>query len=78
MSEIPSNTRTFLRETDLVGPSGLFPFSRSTLWLWVRAGDFPAPTKFGPRITVWERNAVLAWIASRQKSSEGRSENGEN
>lgn len=36
----------------------LLPFSRSTLWLWVKQGRFPAPVKFGPRVTAWKGSVV--------------------
>lgn len=54
------------RESDLVGPSGLFPFGKSTLWAWVKAGKFPRPYKLGPRITVWTHSDVLSFWAEAQ------------
>jgi predicted DNA-binding transcriptional regulator AlpA len=37
------------------------PIKRATVWLWVRQGRFPAPTKYGA-ITLWKRDDVLAWL----------------
>jgi len=40
--------------------------SRSTLWLWVKEGKFPAPTKLSPRITAWDAQCVRSWIDARK------------
>lgn len=39
--------------------------SRSTLYLKVSRGEFPAPLALGERAVGWEENAVADWIASR-------------
>lgn len=44
----------------------LLKVGRTTLYQWVRAGTFPAPTKYGPNTTGWPRSVVLAWQASLQ------------
>ncbi|MDD5366461.1 MAG: AlpA family phage regulatory protein [Gallionellaceae bacterium] len=44
----------------------LVPFSAATLWRRVRAGTFVKPVKLGPRITAWNRGAVLAWLDQQQ------------
>lgn len=31
-----------------------FPFSRTTLWRKVKAGQFPRPRKLGPKTVVWD------------------------
>lgn len=41
------------------------PFSRSTLWLKVRRGEFPAPVKLSERVTAWRVADVRKWIAER-------------
>lgn len=39
------------------------PFGRSTLWLKVRRGEFPAPVKLSERVTAWRVEDVRRWIA---------------
>ena len=41
------------------------PFSKSTLWRRVKAGDFPAPVKLSSGITAWKAEDVRIWIAGR-------------
>lgn len=61
----------FLRESHLVqspkrpGVPAPLPFSANTLWRKVKAGEFPAPVKLGPRITAWKVADVRAWISSQ-------------
>ena len=40
--------------------------SRTTLWRWVRSGDFPAPLRLGKRAVGWSRQSVEAWLESRR------------
>ena len=40
----------------------IIPVSRSTIWRWVRDGQFPAPIKIGPRSTVWEFEKIMEWV----------------
>ena len=62
----------YLRERDLVahprrpGVVGLLPFSASTLWRKVGAGEFPKPTKLGARISAWKVADLRAWMAQQQ------------
>lgn len=59
----------YIRERDLVahprrpGMVGLLPFSATTLWRKVSAGEFPKPQKLGPRISAWKVADVRAWMA---------------
>ena len=57
---------TYLREAQLLT---LLPLSHATIWRGVKAGTFPAPIKMGARLTVWEADAVLAWIDERKTAS---------
>jgi prophage regulatory protein len=52
----------FVRQKQL---AAIIPFSRTTLWRKVRAGEFPAPVKLSAGITAWRVEEVRAWIASR-------------
>jgi predicted DNA-binding transcriptional regulator AlpA len=49
---------------------GLLPVSPSTIWRWVREKKFPAPIKLGERTTVWDAQAVDAFITGRAKEAE--------
>ena len=39
--------------------------SRTTLYRWVRSGQFPSPVKLGPKVIGWPCGTVIAWLASR-------------
>jgi prophage regulatory protein len=41
------------------------PFSEQTMWRKVKAGEFPAPKKFGPQITAWNVGEVRAWLKAQ-------------
>lgn len=42
------------------------PFSKSTLWRRVKAGEFPAPVKLSTGITAWKAEEVRSWISGRK------------
>lgn len=33
----------------------------STLWAWTKQPGFPTPRKIGPKITVFDRDELIAW-----------------
>lgn len=41
------------------------PFSKSTLWRRVKAGEFPAPVRLSAGITAWRAEEVRRWIAAK-------------
>lgn len=43
----------------------IVPYSRSTIYSLVAAGDFPAPVKLGPRASAWVKAEVEAWAENR-------------
>ncbi len=49
--------------------TGRLPVSPATVWRWVRAGKFPAPFKLGEGTTVWDADAVDAFIASSKAAA---------
>lgn len=57
------NPDLMLRLPDVVLWLGV---SRATLYRWIAAGDFPAPTKLSARTSAWPRRAVAAWLAQRE------------
>ena len=42
----------------------IVPFSSSTVWRKVRAGDFPAPIKVSAGVTAWRVGDIRAWLAA--------------
>ena len=44
--------------------SAIIPVKKSCWWAGVKSGRFPAPTKLGPRVTVWRVEDIRALIAS--------------
>lgn len=44
----------FVRLSQILGPKGPIPVSKSTWWQGVKEGRFPQPQKLGPRTTVWK------------------------
>lgn len=52
----------FLRLASILAPAGPIPVSKSTWWLGVKLGRYPAPVKLGPRITAWRAEDIRALI----------------
>lgn len=50
----------FVRQSQLI--PHIIPFSSTTLWRKVKAGDFPAPVKLSQRVTAWRAEDVRAWM----------------
>mgnify|MGYP000114158309 FL=1 len=40
--------------------------SRSTLYDWMKRGEFPQPVKLGSRIVAWRESDVTAWLEARE------------
>ncbi|WP_183330536.1 helix-turn-helix transcriptional regulator [Halomonas campaniensis] len=40
--------------------------STSSIWRWVRRGQFPRPVKLSPGCTRWRASDVEAWEESRE------------
>ena len=60
-SALPSTG--FIRLKQLIAPNGPVPFSRSTIWAMIRAGQFPAPVAIsGRRLTAFRVDDIHAWI----------------
>ncbi|MBI5136849.1 MAG: AlpA family transcriptional regulator [Nitrospirae bacterium] len=58
-----------LRLREVVARTGL---SRSTVYVRVTAGDFPAPVAIGGCRVAWREDEVNDWIASRPRVALGR------
>ena len=55
---------TLLRRPQVEARTGL---SRSTLYDWMKRGQFPQPVKLGARLVAWRESDINAWLESRQK-----------
>ena len=62
---LPLADSGFLRINQIVGPRGLVPVGKSTIWAWIKQGKFPNPIKLGPRTTVWQVADVRAWLSQQ-------------
>jgi len=58
----PAQGCGFIRQQQLIG-STLVPFSPSTLWRKVKAGEFPPPVKISSHITAWRVSDIRIWAA---------------
>ncbi|TCV85870.1 helix-turn-helix transcriptional regulator [Sulfurirhabdus autotrophica] len=59
MAEI---TRKLLRINTLAAKLDV---STSTIWYWLKNGNFPKPIKLGANSTVWLESDIEAWLQSR-------------
>lgn len=48
-----------IRRPEVESRTGL---SRSTLYEWMKRGDFPLPVKLGTRLVAWRESDVTAWL----------------
>lgn len=56
---------TILREHDVAHMTGL---PRSTRYLLIKNGEFPAPVALGSRVSGWMSDEIQAWIDSRREN----------
>jgi prophage regulatory protein len=59
---VHSRPRVVLRLKQVVARTGL---SRSTIYVRMQAGEFPAPIALGVRAVGWLESDIEAWIAAR-------------
>lgn len=57
----------YLRLSQIIGPKGLLPISKSTWWAGVASGRFPRPVKFGG-VTMWRKSDIFELIREIDKS----------
>lgn len=55
-----------LRRPEVETRTGL---SRSTLYDWMKRGEFPQPVKLGTRLVAWRESDIDEWLESRQQRS---------
>jgi prophage regulatory protein len=41
------------------------PVSKSTIYLWISRGEFPAPRELGGHAVGWLQSEVIAWMKAR-------------
>lgn len=56
-------SRRLLRRPEVEARTGL---SRSTIYEWMKRGEFPQPVKLGERLVAWRESDVTAWLESRE------------
>jgi len=56
----PAQGCRFIRQRQLIESKSV-PFSPSTLWRKVKAGEFPQPVKISSHITAWRVSDIRAW-----------------
>ncbi|KDB01888.1 DNA-binding protein [Defluviimonas sp. 20V17] len=54
---------TLLRRPAVEARTGL---SRSTIYEWMKRGEFPHPVTLGARIVAWRESDIAAWLESRE------------
>nr|WP_246035904.1 AlpA family transcriptional regulator [Aliishimia ponticola] len=52
-----------IRRPEVEARTGL---SRSTLYDWMKRGEFPQPVKLGARLVAWRESDVTEWLESRE------------
>lgn len=64
-ADAPALERASLPETGFVRQKLLLrviPFSKTTLWRRVQAGEFPKPVRLSEGITAWRAEDLRQWI----------------
>jgi prophage regulatory protein len=62
--------RRILRRRQVQERTGL---ARSTLYLYMKNGDFPKPCRLGPQTVGWLESEINAWIEDRMQGRPTRS-----
>jgi prophage regulatory protein len=57
-------SETLLRRPEVEARTGL---SRSTIYAWLKKGDFPQPLKLGSKAVRWRSSDIKAWLESREQ-----------
>ena len=52
-----------LRRPEVEARTGL---SRSTIYAWMEAGDFPRPVALGSRLVGWKESEIEVWLRARE------------
>jgi len=57
------NADRLLRRRQVENRTGL---CRSTIYFWMREGNFPKPLKIGARAVAWRERDIQQWIKERE------------
>lgn len=60
---VSQRVEKLLRRPEVEARTGL---SRSTIYDWIKRGEFPQPVKLGTRLVAWRESDVTAWLESRE------------
>jgi prophage regulatory protein len=55
-----------LRRPEVEAITGL---SRSTIYAWMKGGEFPQPVALGTRIVAWRERDIESWLEDRKSKS---------
>ena len=58
-----NETETFIRMDRLLE---ILPVSTTTIFKWVKSGQFPAPIRIGPNVSAWSSVEIEAWKEARK------------
>ena len=59
------DSEVVLRLPQVKAATGL---SRSTIYMYVSVGSFPAPVRLGPRAVGWLKSEVEIWLSTRARA----------
>ncbi len=62
-SAVAVKSERLQRRPDVEARTGL---SRSTIYEWMKRGEFPQPVKLGTRLVAWRESDITAWLESRE------------
>lgn len=62
----------FVRFSNLIAPEGPIPVSRSSLYLMIKEGRFPAPVKLSARTSAWRVEEIQSYITDPENWSAGK------
>jgi prophage regulatory protein len=41
----------------------------STVWYWIKQGNFPKQIKLGTRFVAWRESDIIAWLDGKQNNN---------
>lgn len=56
-------SNSLLRRPEVEARTGL---ARSTIYAWMKEGNFPHPIKVGSRIVAWRERDINQWLNDRE------------
>jgi prophage regulatory protein len=62
----PAPSSPFVRLPELLK---MVPVTKSTIYNWIRIGEFPKQRKIGHRASAWNRSEVQKWVAEKMENT---------